>query len=1343
MVAVAGGTSRSFRPHWLGGKGFGVASLVAAIAVIVLILSFWSGLPTAPASHANLRVADEATPVVTGPLTPVPLGPSSSIAPGSRVIDRDPSSPLHVVITLAYTNQSVLSNFLAELSNPKSPVYHHYLTETQFVSDFSPSLSTWDAIVGVVEGAGVSNLTLTPDRVMIAFDASPATVDSLFHTTIRSYEYNGTAYLAPSTPPELPKSLASPLLQIDGLDTYSPAPFQTLGGLGLSPTHRMVPTGGAPPKEVSGYLPPVTIDGIQLQYAPDFQVAYDEQSLFATYGDPTNATVATILWSGNYTGSTVQTPCGTLTDGENVGPWVPADIYDFYNETLPSGEPHSSLTAVPIDGAPGPSCLASWDSTGANGENTLDLEMVGSAAPGSHIYNVYGPAATSADLDQAFETILSPPTTLPPSVQAGLENVTVISNSWGGPDQDDSNWAADLQQAQARGISVLASSGDSDDNDQSQKYNGLTTVDFPASMAYDDYGDTAVGGTTVTLNPTTLQIQNQVVWNISAADSSDGGPAGSTGGVSLVFSEPTWQSSTEANSVISAAGQGAGRGVPDIAGLANNTLITLTIEGYQYRASNATNGGIFVYAWGTSIASPLTAGMIAEIDHVLKSANNPVLGFLNPTMYTVANDQYAALPSAFPGVGAEPTGPYLYSLPTTPFYDITSGSNYLYPALTGYDLVTGWGSLDAYNYTMYVLDVSSSGVYGHLAGIQDQFDLSNLEVTSTGPESEFNASTQQNFFLANSLGAPIYWIQNVVYINGTPSSWQMNFTGWVVFPFWAMYPYDTVYEYNWPASGLIETTPLDFDFTTELQNPGGLSAEIVFSFGVSGTTSLTLPVPGASYLIGSLDYTYSWQGVNYTNGGSAYAPGPGFLSPQFGLVGGPSGGLGDFGSKTAGTLEASVEPWGTSVWQPALTQTFGLSTTQTGEEAKNLGYTQTGSNAWTLESEPGSETQGVLAYQNPVPYEFTVQFNQTNVPAGTPWYVNITGGPSLVGPASDSSLTAQLLNGTYRWMSGLGAWNWSISPASGTVHVAGKTVYVDLTAAHLPTYLLQFNESGVPLAATWYVNLTGHYHLSTTGSTPSLSVEIVNGSFPWTAAVGITNWSVTPASGIAVVDGQASYVDLAFAPLQGLVDFVETGLPSGTLWWANITGVPGLSSTTVNVSSLLDYGTFTATFATSNKEYSALSAAFSVPTSAPIAVTFGPVTYNVSATATYAGGAIPYWQFTVGSVTVSGAEAIHLLKLMNGSHTFSASVAQGYTIAPGIGTFVVHGGPQSISLTITENASGHSSGSSLFGLTGSTLDLVLGLVALGVVLVALVVVLVWRKRKESGPSSPPPSAGGS
>jgi hypothetical protein len=1409
--------------------------------------------------------------------------------------DPQPAGSLHIVLTLAYSDPSGLSEYLSSLSDPSSPVYHHYLTASEFDADFSPSPSAMNALLGYLRTFAVANLTTTPDRVTVAFDASPSVAGAIFDTSIHGYREDGNAYLAPGSVPELPRSLASSLAQVDGLSTYSTYVVQTLSG-SSPPTHRAIPVETAPVNTASGYPAPATYDGIQLEYASDFQVAYDEQSLFQQGGYPTNATVATILWSGNYTGTTGSTSCGTLTSGQGVGPWVPADIYDFYNETLPTGQPHSALTAVPIGGAPGPGCSASYDGTGANFENTLDLEMIGSTAPGSHIYNVYGPAPLISYLDQAFSTILSPPNTLSATVRSGLDNVTVISNSWGGGDGNDTGWFMDLEQAQARGISVLASSGDSDDNVLSSKYAG-TTVEFPSSVAYNSFGDTAIGGTTVALNPTTLQLESQVVWNISAQDVGDQGPAGSTGGISSVFPEPSWQLHTQANSVI----HGAGRGVPDLAGLANNTLVTFTVDGYQYHATNASGVGYFEYAWGTSIASPLTAGMVAEIDHVLRSENNPVLGFLNPTVYSIAKLEYAPLPSNGTGIGAEATGPYLYSLPTTPFYDITSGSNYLYPALPGYDLVTGWGSLDAYNFTMYVLQNSSSGVYGRLSGVQDKVDLTGLSVTSAGVS--YNASTQQNFFLANSLGAPIYWVQNVVYISGRPGAWSMWFTGWVIFPFWATYPNDAVYEYNLPVSTLPETTPLRFNFTTVLQNPGSLSADVSFSFGVTGASPLTLPVPGASFLIGSLDYNFSWQGVTYRNGGSAYAPGAGFLSPQFGLVGGPSAGLGDFASPTAGSVAAWVEPWGTSTWLSALTETYTSSITQTGESAENLGFTQSTSNNWSFQYQSGSGTQGVLAYENPSRSTYLAQFNQTGVPTGTHWYVNITSGPKLTGLGSATDLTTSLLNGTYSWTASLGAanwsarpssgtftvngravfvdlafaplptyrvqfnqtgvpsatewyvnvsgvvhlsttgatssvstqlvnatywWrsavavvNWSSTPASGSVTVHGKTVYVDLVFAPKPKYLLEFTETGVPSGATWYVNLTGYNHLSAPGSVTSVSVDFVNGSYPWNASVGIANWSATPDAGVAQVAGQGvtvyltfaliptylvqfnetgvasgkdwfvnitggpdlhgtsatadlstylrtgSYpwtaapgeanwssspahgtvvvgsstvwVDLAFAPLSVSVSFTGTGLPSAIGWWLNITGGLHLLETGAGSATNLTYGTYAYRIASTNASYApnVYAGSFTVPTTRVVSVAFALVTYALTVTATYSGsGNVPAWSANIGGHVVVGPAPSSETPLSNGTYAFTVSVGSGYSVNPSVGHVIVNGQPQTLSVTISPNATG-SSGAPFFGL-GSTLGW--ALVGLAVVVVAVAAAaLVARRRRRSTGGTPPPA----
>jgi subtilase family serine protease len=562
-------------------------------------------------------------------------------------------------VTFPVQNPSQLSAFLSAVSLPSSPFYHQYLTAKDFDSRYGGNPAAYAGATDYFRSFGVDNLQTSADRLSLGFAASPAEIQAAFHATVDEFDYHGTTFVAPAESPELPTPLALAVASVEGLSTLSRdlSPPESVGApIESSPAGLSLPLGSA-----GNYLAPVTFGDVQFEYAPDFQVAYDELPLFEDSGYPTNETIATILWSG------------TNSTGTPVGPFVPSDVYDFYNETLPASEPHAHVYGVPLDGAPPPGPTASYDTTDSSFENTLDLEMAGSTAPGASIYDVYGPSLSLADLDGALSYILNPSDT------PGLANVSVISNSWGFYDHNDTTWYEDLQEAQARGISILACSGDSADNPASSKnFGGPDDLWFPSSMAYDSFGVTAVGGTTTVLNAN-LELQSQVAWNDTVANTGHGvGPVGSTGGTSTVFPEPSWQRNTSANSVI----EGVGRATPDIAAIANNTLMTFSIDGRQYRASNATYGGSFYFAWGTSIASPLDAGIVCEIDHSLAAQGIGVLGFLNPQLYTVANREFS--PS---------------SLPTTPLVDVTLGSNDVYSAHFGYDLVTGWGSIDAYNYT--------------------------------------------------------------------------------------------------------------------------------------------------------------------------------------------------------------------------------------------------------------------------------------------------------------------------------------------------------------------------------------------------------------------------------------------------------------------------------------------------------------------------------------------------------------------------------------------------------------------------------------------------------------------
>jgi len=283
----------------------------------------------------------------------------------------------------------------------------------------------------------------------------------------------------------------------------------------------------------------------------------------------------------------------------------------------------------------------------ADAEVLLDIEVAGSVAPGANIVVYF-----TTNTDQGFQDAIST------AIHDTTNNPSVISISWGGPESTWSQTAINsmdttCQSAAALGVSITVASGDSGSSDGESGNN----VDFPASSPH----VLGCGGTALTVN--NGQREAEVVWNDQA---SGGGATG--GGVSAVFSLPTWQASAgvpaahqkkhkktkeppkKDAAVPQAAASGGGRGVPDVAGDASpETGYQILVDGQQEVVG------------GTSAVAPLWAGLIALLNQQLGRK----VGFLNPQ---------------------------LYPLGETPFFDITSGNNGAFSAGTGWDPCTGLGS---------------------------------------------------------------------------------------------------------------------------------------------------------------------------------------------------------------------------------------------------------------------------------------------------------------------------------------------------------------------------------------------------------------------------------------------------------------------------------------------------------------------------------------------------------------------------------------------------------------------------------------------------------------------------
>lgn len=747
-------------------KGPRDRKIVAAIALLVVMSALLAhlpgnGVPENSNSNGNSVSAAPSYALEQVPYLGGTTSYNSSAYNGSIAVD----------IIFNFTNQAALTSLLNNLSNPASSQYGHYLTASQFNSEFAPANSVYSSAVSYFIGYGIQVKQAFSNRLLLSLSGSAHNFSNAFHTTITGFETGSTLFFAPHGSPLLPSWLSSSVNTVIGLNSQYADASLNLNIGGLSPLGANA-TGMSPEASPTGHFtyPRVQVkNGIQYLTGSQFQPAYNEVPLL-TKVFPQKEVIATLLWGGSYTsgGRTVLT-----------GAYNPSDVSTYLNNTLPPGEPTPHIYGVPVGGAVAPGISAQNDTSGAVVENTLDLEMTGSLAPGASIYNVYGQNSTLTDVTAAFEEILSPT-----QQYSGLDNVSVISNSWGSNDTVVSQWNQLLEECQARGITVLASTGDSgNDYNSAKSVSNTEYVQFPSTTAYNSYGVVAVGGTNISVNTNQqsssyLSLSSQQAWYEQGPQFSSS-TLGTVGGISKFYTEPIWQLDSQANSVI----KGGGRAVPDISAVANNTIIYF---------SNKTAANYYVVS-GTSISAPVMAGIIAEMNAYRASENLGNLGFLDPYIYFLGTQQY----------GGTAQLPYL-----TPYFDVTAGHNMVYSALAGYDLVTGMGSIDAYN---FVTDLS-----------QQTYNLSFRE---TGLSAGSTWNVQVNGMEFNSTGSYL----NVSLINGTYSFQILNVGSKVAMP----------------TGGQVTISG------------SGLSKNLTFVTGYKATfTESSLP-SGTSWFINSWNYTQS------------------------------------------------------------------------------------------------------------------------------------------------------------------------------------------------------------------------------------------------------------------------------------------------------------------------------------------------------------------------------------------------------------------------------------------------------------------------------------------------------
>lgn len=357
---------------------------------------------------------------------------------------------------------------------------------------------------------------------------------------------------------------------------------------------------------------------------------------------------------------------------------------------------------------------------------------------------------------------------------------------------------------------------------------------------------------------------------------------------------------------------------------------------------------------------------------------------------------------------------------------------------------------------------------------------------------------------------------------------------------------------------------------------------------------------------------------------------------------------------------------------------------------------------------------------------FSVEFTETGLPAGSLWSLNLTGAGTI--RSTNQSIAFSVPNGTYSYQPATA--NPTFSALGGNVTVVGAAVVVSVSFSRV-FYSVTFTESGLPTGTEWWVNLTNGPSLNSTGTTNSISE--VNGTYAYTVASADTSYSAP--GGTFTVSGSTTAVTVTFSLVRFAVTFTESGLPTGTEWWVNLTNGLSLNSTGSTISSPEVNGTYTYTVAAVDKSYSASGGTFTVSgATVAMPVTFSSVRYAVTFTESGLPTGTEWWvNLTNGQVFSSTTGSVTFLE-PNATYSFMIGTVPGFRTNITTGTLTVQGSPQTVAVTFASNSPGVPGSNSSSG-GFSLVDWIL----VGVILIAVLVagVALARRGKRRNAVLPP------
>jgi pseudomonalisin len=540
-------------------------SLTGARALAATIFCTFFFVPVGISQPAARRISN-----VARAMFPSRLGLGQDIGPisGEMRLDR-----MILLMKPTARQQADLNILLSAQQNPHSPLYHKWLTPTQFGARFGASSASLAQTTAWLRSQGFTVDEIPAGRGLIYFSGNAAQVDEAFHSPIHRFVSAGGEHIANVSEPEIPGFLASSVAGVVSLHNLRRQPA----------LHVHQPLTANPQWD---------LDGSHYLFPGDLAAIYDINPLYASGTMGAGVSIA-------------------IAGRSNV---LASDVAAFRTAAaLPAKQPSVMLPA----GDPG---LSADDQM----EATLDVEWAGAVAPAASVTLVSeASTATTDGVDLASAYIVN--NALAPIVsvsftsceqQMGATELAFYNNLW--------------RQAAAQGMSVFVASGDSGVSGcdlgsaaigTEAAVNGLCSSPYATCVGGTEFAEGSDpaqywSGTNGAGNVSALGYIPETVWNESAAYGGTGLWA-SGGGTSTVYPQPLWQQGV--NGIAAANGM---RAVPDV------SLTAAGHDGYII----VENGTDWIVS-GTSASTPSFAALMA----LIVASQGASQGNTNPVLYALAD----------------------------------------------------------------------------------------------------------------------------------------------------------------------------------------------------------------------------------------------------------------------------------------------------------------------------------------------------------------------------------------------------------------------------------------------------------------------------------------------------------------------------------------------------------------------------------------------------------------------------------------------------------------------------------------------------------------------------------